>query len=484
MSFHANVSIRPANVIGEIDPRIYGQYIENVEPDDRVIYGGVCDDTGQLRAPVLEALRRMQVPVVRWGGNYGDLYRWQDGIGPREQRPRRPNYFWGGEESNRFGTHEFLELCNALNAQPYININMGTGNLLEALGWLEYCNYSGNTHYTALRRQHGQAEPWKVPVWGIGNEAWGHWETCFAAPDDYIHRFNQYAQYMRRLDPEIEVVAVGHTDRLWNRAVLSGMPRPADYLSVHLYGHSHLDRPENFEQLVGLPVAFEQELAEVVRDLETYAAESIALTIDEWNVRHFVGGRLNRKSPRLVQDAIFVAGVFHAMHRFSKSVKMGNYVTMVNGNAPLRAWDEAITPTPLYDVFRLYQQFMTGATVGVDVASPEYEVRPFDWVSTPHQRDGTLSVPYIDASAAVKDANGVLSLAIINRHSSHNATVTVQFDSQASYSFQDATLLAGDNPTALEARVTDTTSSLQSGPANCWTIDLPPYSIMWMQWHE
>src|SRR5690606_18760903 len=104
------------------------------------------------------------------------------------------------------------------------------------------------------------------------------------------------------LDPEIEVVAVGHTDRVWNRAVLTGMRRPADYLAIHMYGHSHLDRPGNLEQLVALPVAFEQELGEVVRDLEAYASAPIALTIDEWNVRHFVGGKLNRKSPRQVQD--------------------------------------------------------------------------------------------------------------------------------------------------------------------------------------
>ncbi len=484
MSLHAEIRVHTDNITGEIDPRIYGQYIENVEPDDRVIYGGVCDENGELRASVVEALHRMKVPVIRWGGNYGDVYQWKDGVGPKALRPRRPNYFWGGEESNRFGTHEFLELCNVLSAQPYININMGTGGLLEALAWLEYCNYGGHTFYTELRHEHGQDDPWKVPIWGIGNEAWGHWEACFAPPESYVRDFNQYAQYMRRLDPEIEVVAVGHTDRTWNQAVLTGMRQPADYLAIHLYGHSHLDRPENYEQLVALPLAFEQELGEVIRDLEVYAAVPIALTIDEWNVRHFVGGRLNRKSPRQMQDAIFAAGVFHVMHRLSQIVRMGNYVTMVNGNAPLRAWDDVITITPLYEVFRLYQQFMVGSAVKVEVVSPAYNITPFDWVSTPHDRASPLSTPYVDVSAVVSRAEQTLSIALVNRHSTQPIRVTTEIGGSVDYSLCDSVQLSGASPSALVSDLVQGSVQLQSLSARCWQTELPPLTITWLRWCE
>ena len=207
------IRVFPTRVIGDIDPRIYGQYIENLTPKDRPIYGGVVDEEGELRPAVVEALKHMRVPMIRWGGNYTDVYRWMDGIGPRAARPVRPNYFWGGLESNRFGTHEFLNLCEALSAQPYISVNMGTGGLLEALDWLEYCNFPGGTTLSDLRRTNGRTEAWNVPIWGIGNEAWGPWETCFASPENYVQNFNQYEQYMRRLDPAIQVVAVGHTDR-------------------------------------------------------------------------------------------------------------------------------------------------------------------------------------------------------------------------------------------------------------------------------
>lgn len=482
MSLSAHILVSPERIIGEIDPRIYGQYIENVEPDDRVIYGGVCDDDGELRPPVIEALREMQVPMIRWGGNYGDVYRWADGIGPRKRRPRRPNYFWGGEESNRFGTHEFLDLCAALSAQPYININMGSGDLLEALAWLEYCNYRGSTAYTDLRRENGRDEPWAVPVWGIGNEAWGPWEACFAPPELYVRDFNQYAQYMRRLDPTIGVVAVGHTDRKWNEAVLRGMSKPADFLSVHMYGHSHLGKPGNFEQLVALPVAFEQGFRDVVADLETYAAAPIPLALDEWNVRHFVDGRLNRKSPRQAQDALFVAGVFNVMHRFSNHVKIGSYVTMVNGNAPLRAWDDTITRTPVYEVFRLYQQWMTGSAVAVDVAAHSYSVTPFDGVSTPHNRSLALSAPLVDASASVDAANGLLTMALVNRHAEQPVTTCIDVGGPTGYTLDSARRLRADNAGDLAMIEESVSSAVRPGRDNQWEVTLDPCSIVWLRW--
>jgi hypothetical protein len=153
----AEVTVNPYHVLGEIDPLFYGQYIESLDPPAKPIYGGVCDENGVLRQDVICDLQEMNVPVIRWGGNYMDLYHWQDGIGPREARPPYYNYQWEGYESNQFGTHEFLDLCEQLNAIPYINLNLGTGTLQEALAWVEYCNFAGDTSFTRLRRQNGRA---------------------------------------------------------------------------------------------------------------------------------------------------------------------------------------------------------------------------------------------------------------------------------------------------------------------------------------
>ncbi|MCC6804371.1 MAG: hypothetical protein IT319_15925 [Anaerolineae bacterium] len=476
------IRISPARIIGEVDPRIYGQYVENLTPDDRPIYGGVVDDSGELRPAVIDALREMGVPMIRWGGNYTDVYRWTDGIGPKAVRPIRPNYFWGGLETNRFGTHEFLGLCEALEAQPYISINMGTGSILEALGWLEYCNYRGGTTYSELRKANGRPEPWGVPIWGIGNEAWGHWETCFAPPEDYVRDFNQYAQYMRRLDPSIEVVAVGHTDRAWNQAVLSGMRNLADYLSIHMYGHSYLERDGNYEQLVALPGVFEQELTHVVEDLNAHAVEPIALIIDEWNVRHLRSGVLNRQSPRQMQDALFVAGVFNVYNRFSAHVKAANYVTMVNGNAPLRVWGETVERTPVYEVFRLYQQFMTGSAVQVTSSSASYEVTPFQGVSNPHTNIYPVTVSAVDTAAVIDPATRSLKVALVNRAQTKPTTVTITIDSDNRYHYSKGCQLRGNLPSDLTAAVEDAATGVRSLGVDQWRVDIEPASVAWFQW--
>lgn len=475
------IKVSPGQVIGEVDPRIYGQYVENLTPDDRPIYGGVVDGTGELRPDVIDALRGMGVPMIRWGGNYTDVYRWMDGVGPKAARPVRPNYFWGGLESNQFGTHEFLALCQALSAQPYISVNMGTGGLLEALGWLEYCNYASGTAYSELRQANGQAAAWAVPIWGIGNEAWGPWETCFAPPEDYVAGFNQYEQYMRKLDPSIQVVAVGHTDRAWNKAVLTGMRNPADYLSIHMYGHSYLEREGNFEQLVALPTVFEQELTQVVADLNAHASKPIALIIDEWNVRHLSSGKLNRQSPRQVQDALFVAGVFNVYNRFSAHVKAANYVTLVNGNAPVRAWGDRIELTPLYDVFRLYHRWMVGSAVQVTSSSGSYDVMPFQGISSPHTKFAQITAQKIDTAAVVDPQTQTVTLALINRTQSQQEAV-INMDGGAGYQFQDGCQLRGDTPSDLTAVVEDLAAVSTGTVQNQWTVDLAPASVVWLRW--
>ncbi len=478
----AEIRVSPARVIGEIDPRIYGQYVENLTPDDRPIYGGVVDEHGDLRPPVIDALRHMGVPMIRWGGNYNDVYRWTDGIGSKDSRPVRPNYFWGGMESNQFGTHEFLDLCDALSAQPYISINMGTGGLLEALGWLEYCNFDGDTAYTAQRKANGRETPWGVPIWGIGNEAWGFWETCFAPPEDYARDFNQYAQYMRRLDPSIQLVAVGHTDRDWNKAVLTTMRVPADYLSIHMYGHSYLEREGNYDQLVALPVVFEQELARVVEDLNAHASAPIALILDEWNVRHILTDGLRRQSPRQFQDALFVAGVFNVYNRFSSHVKAANYVTMVNGNAPIRAWDDTIELTPLYDVFRLYQQHMTGAAVHVSTSTATYDVTPFTRVSTPHTVNDQVSAGWVDAAAVVHPTTQMITLAVVNREPGSTSRVEIHVDGDGRYRFAGAQVISGSSPSDLTATVAEGSIALNKTSEHQWDAALPPLSITFLQW--
>src|SRR3954466_16103187 len=159
---------------GQIDKKIFGNFIEHL---GRCITGGIFDEGSPLsdkegfRKDVMAAVKDMNVPFLRWpGGNFSSNYNWRDGIGPRDQRPPRLEMAWGTVETNRFGTHEFLDYAEQLKTEPYICANLGTGTWTEAQQWVEYCNSAEDTAITRMRRQNGRKDPWKVTYWGLGNE--------------------------------------------------------------------------------------------------------------------------------------------------------------------------------------------------------------------------------------------------------------------------------------------------------------------------
>ena len=163
----------------QISRHIYGHFAEHL---GRCIYGGVFDEGSPLsdergyRLDVLEAAKDLRMPILRWpGGNFVSGYHWTDGIGPREERPRKTELAWFSEESNRFGTDEFIEYCRLMGTEPYICVNMGTGTMDEAQAWVEYCNGTSDTYWANLRRANGHEEPYNVKYWGLGNEMYGEW---------------------------------------------------------------------------------------------------------------------------------------------------------------------------------------------------------------------------------------------------------------------------------------------------------------------
>ncbi len=187
-ALHARIKIDTERVIGDIDPMLYGNFIEHL---GRCIDGGIFEEKSPLsdangfRKDVLEAVRKLNVTLLRWpGGNFSSNYNWRDGIGPRDQRPPRLEMAWGTVESNRFGTHEFLNYVETLGTQPYICANLGTGTWSEAQQWVEYCNSSEDTAMTRLRRQNGRRDPWKVKIWGLGNEMDGPWQMGHRSAED------------------------------------------------------------------------------------------------------------------------------------------------------------------------------------------------------------------------------------------------------------------------------------------------------------
>jgi alpha-L-arabinofuranosidase len=468
----ARVALNLSRVIGDADPLIFGQYLEHVSPDERCIYGAVLDegsplsDERGLRLDVIDAVRELGAPVVRWpGGCFADIYHWEDGIGPVDQRPVRRNWHWGGLESNRFGTDEFLGWCRAVGTQPYINFNLGTGTLNDAIRWLDYCNGSDPTSDVLRRQQNGQIEPYNVPFWGVGNEQWGAWEAGQMDAREYAAKLRNWTQFLRKLDPSARFLGIGSNaadDPDWDFEVLRSAGHLIDYLTVHMYGHTLRDDASDDEYYAVVSNAhFFEERLRRIRSVIAAATDQIdrprpiAISLDEWNIRHMLRDpqtgavTLDRQSPRTLRDALFVAGVFHAMLRLAPDVGMGCYVFLLNGNAVLRVEDDGIVKTPVYDVFRAYRQLLFPTVLDAQVTTGDF------WTGVRQNRiDVTTlrNVGYVDALATISANRNELAVAIINRHRYDSAQVRIDPDRFAPYGPATIWQLHADDPLAANDR--------------------------------
>ncbi len=499
---HARVAIDLGQVVGDADPMIYGQYLEHLQPEEQCIDGAVIDegsplaDAAGFRLDVVEAVRELGSPVVRWpGGCFADIYHWQDGIGPREQRPARRNWHWGGIESNRFGTDEFLAWCRMVGAQPYVNFNLGTGTLDEAVRWLDYCNGREPTADVRLRQHNGQIEPYDVKLWGIGNEQWGSWEAGHMDAPEYAARLRNWAQFLRRLDPQSQFLGVGSAaakDPEWDLTVLQSAGHLIDFLTLHMYGHCLRDvaTDDEYYAAVTYAVFFEERLQQMKQVIDLAMDRlnrqtSLRIAVDEWNIRHVVRDRgastftLDRSSPRTLRDTIFVAGVFHAMLRHAPYVGMGCYVFLLNGNAVMRVHPDGIVKTPLFEVFRAYRRHLLPTVLQARVTSEELLTGV---------RQGRLdetairSVPYVDVVATCDRVRGTLALAIINRHRHQGAHVQIEPERFACYGpatlhelYDDDVLATNDIAHPDRIRLRETTANWSG------TITLKPHSILLIQ---
>lgn len=465
----ARIVVDPTDEIGQIDPNIYGHFLESGFFNN--IEGGVFDEGSPLsvaepgllkgmRQDVIDACRALDMPVVRWpGGNFTSPYAWTDGIGPRDERPRRLNLAWGGEETNRFGTDEFLAWCEAAGTEPYLAHSARSVD--DAVAWVEYTNYAGDTARTRERARNGRPEPRRVRYWGVGNEVYGPWQMGCRPAEQYARDAREHALFMRRVDPAIRIIAVGHDDETWTRSVLEHAGSTIDYLSYHLYGAStHLfdgrDAAEEFAAITAQSVHFEHQIRAYADLVGTLASEAgvdrpIALAIDEWNLRHLEptswsapvpgddGGiaardnaavdpatpgrlRVNRYSPRTLADALFYAGVLHGFQRMSGlavAPTMANTVNLVNANGLLAVRPGGLVRSATYHVWDLLQRPCGNVAVRAETMCGE-ELRAIR--SAPHPPPGedafptwTAPVPVLDASATVDRARRTLHLSVINR---------------------------------------------------------------------
>ncbi len=435
----AKIGIDLDRKIGTVDQRIFGNFIEHI---GRCIYGGIYEEGSPLsdergfRQDVLKAARPLRVPILRWpGGNFVSGYHWLDGVGPRESRPRKTELAWFAEESNRFGTDEFIEYCRVLGTEPYICVNMGSGTMDEAQAWVEYTNGQGNTHWANLRRRHGHAAPYRVKYWGLGNEMYGAWQIGNLGAEEYVKKARAFAMVMKRTDPSIVLVSCGQNGwNPWDEIVVEGLASLVDYHSIHLYtGHS--------DYYVNLFQAHQAERAVRIceRTIERACYNQrvdhpVYIAFDEWNVWYRTRSHEDRVAGVQEQynlgDALAVATYLNIFIRYCRIVRIANLAQLVNAIAPIFTNPQGLFLQTIYHPLRLYAEHTQEVALDVHVDCERYELAPA-------QEDGGVGRRFhiadlgpfnlLDATATCDPAGREVTLAVVNRDKDRAHATTIEF---------------------------------------------------------
>ncbi len=431
----AQVTIHADQGKSKINKEIYGQFAEHL---GSCIYGGLwvgpdspIPNQQGYRLDVLQALKALKVPVLRWpGGCFADDYHWRDGIGPKSERPSLRNNNWGGTvEDNSFGTHEFLNLCELLGCEPYISGNVGSGTVQEMAQWVEYMTGTTDTPMGKLRAKNGREKPWHVKYFGIGNEAWGCGGNMTA--DYYSDEFRRYNTYLRdQPGNRLYRIASGASDYdyKWTRTCMQKIGRKMNAISVHYYtvkewnnkGKATAFSPEEYYLTLEKCLDVDNVVRRHCQIMdETDPEKHIALMVDEWGTwwdeeEGTIKGHLYQQNS--MRDAMVAALMLNVFHKYTDRVKMANIAQVVNVLQAMILTDQKdkghMVLTPTYHVFQMYQGFQEATHLPLDIQC--------DSLTTTEGKN----VPALSASAA-RQADGSLILSLANTRLDKEQTITV-----------------------------------------------------------
>ncbi len=407
----------------KIDKHIYGHFSEHL---GNCIYGGYwvseesdIPNTNGIRNDVVDALKEMGIPNLRWpGGCFADEYHWKDGIGPREERPTMINTHWGGvTEDNSFGTHEFLELCRQLDCEPVICGNLGSGTVQEMSQWVEYINSDNISPMTDLRKANGQEEPWGVRYWGLGNENWGCGGDMTA--QFYTDQMRRYSVYTKNYgENRLYKIAGGPNaaDYNWMETLMkNGNPgRSFQGVSLHFYTITHnwrnkgsatqFDEKEYFTTM-RKTLFMDELLNNHIAIMDKYDPRNrVGLIVDEWGNWFDVEPGTNPGflyQQNTLRDAMVAAVNLDLFNKYCRRVKMANIAQTVNVlQAMILTKDDQMVKTPSFYAFKMYKVHHDATLLPSDIISEEYS----------YERE---SIPALSATAS-KDDSGKIHITISN----------------------------------------------------------------------
>ncbi len=423
--------------IGEVDPRIYGGFIEHL---GRAVYEGIYEpghpmaDAEGFRSDVIDLVSELDMPITRYpGGNFVSGYNWEDGVGPRGSRPARLDLAWKALEPNTFGTNEFMNWCRKARSAPMMAVNLGTRGPAEAQALVEYCNHPAGTHWSDLRRSHGWEAPHDVKVWCLGNEMDGPWQTGHKTAAEYGRVATEAAKMMKWTDPSIELVACGSSGPnmpefgQWEATVLEHAYDHVDYLSLHRYYGNQSDQTPGF---LSMSDEMDRFIKNAVAACDFARAKlkktkRIMLSFDEWNV-WFHSHATNANSPEwsfarpiledvyTMEDALLVGALLITLLNNADRVKMACLAQTVNVIAPIMtrkgggAWRQTI-----FHPFSLTSRHGRGVVLRQSVESPSYEA---EFGLAPNGKAEVLKdVPYLTSGAVMDQQTGETNLFAVNR---------------------------------------------------------------------
>jgi alpha-L-arabinofuranosidase len=424
----AKIKIDVDRTIGEIDPKIYGVFMEPIHfsgrrmglPDTasfNTLYGNLYDPSSPLaeengfRKDYIDAMKELKITNMRWpGGNFVMGYNWQDGIGPKDQRPARINLAWGGIDNNHVGNDEWIALNKAIGSENIICVNLGLATIYDACYWVEYCNYKKGTYYSDLRAKNGHPKPYGIKIWDLGNEVDGApWELGYKNADDYVKIAREAAKAMRSVDNTIKFVASGSSYYEstgqwieWNRKVLAGLGDMIDYISIHRYWENSPDyytfmgqSAMDFEEKIKVPAA-EIEMAKVMKDFKN----PIYISFDEW-------GTFGRN----FQSVLPIAQCLNSFIRHADVVKMGNFTMATSLLAADR--DKGTFKSPLFYAFKLFSTNCLGNSIDTYCECDTFNTQK------------CKGIPYLDVTSVYSKATNIVFVNVVNRHKDRAITADI-----------------------------------------------------------
>lgn len=489
------LTVRTGAPIGTISPRLYGHFAEHLE---RCCYDGIwvglnnkdIPNIGGFRTDVINALKAMPVPMLRWpGGCYADHYHWRDGIGAPESRPQRLGMSCGlqVEDDNGLGTHEFIAFCRLIGAEPYLAGNMGSGSVQELCDWVEYCNATINTTLTQERAANGSPTPFGVKLWGVGNENWGcggHYDAA-----SYAQEYRRYATMLRHVDPQAELVACGHVDA-WNEEFLRinrNYHQLMDHFSIHRYwingaSESHFSEDQYYNLLAEAQDTenFIKTTSDFIHEYTPDGRQPIKIALDEWGVWHpearpwgpdheLMREPLSYEQANTMRDALAVGIALEVFHRQCNVMSMANLAQIVNVlQSPIMTEGAAMWLTPTYYALQLHTPHIGATALPVEVTTG---------VSIPN---GQFKVESSAVSATASASAHGKAVTLVNRHIDQPASVTL-VTSGVSKVVKAQVLTAesahAQNSIERPDHVKLVDLPVQADGSNRWRIELHPHSM-------